>query len=930
MKAGKLVGRGLEVSRFEEQRNAALHGNRKVLVVEAEPGLGKTMLIDHLVDLIASSEEAAEPAKRWTIIRAEHDRLAAGRPLAGFHTHIPPYCWSDGENASESLLSFINDGAYDVIDRYCTVVEKQAIDGPVLIAVDDLQFSDPTTYRLLAALLRRLDGLPALFILASRTGTRPDGVDELLRDCPANDTVHIGPGPLDAETISALATSRLGRPITGPEERALQRAGGSPLFVQALVDRFSREAIDEAGANLLTREFRTFVLNNVIPLRGKTRQYLEIASLTERGFRLSELSAFTGVDPVALWEHLREAVLAGLLVETDDGLDFRHDLVKSAIYEEIPAPVARGLHRHVGDVLAGMNADPVRVANHYVLAGSEAGIGALPWLRSAARRLAGHDSAAALRVIDQANELCAPTHPERALLDAERAYALCWAFRFADAVALVDTALPLCQTNDGRLELIMAKTKALLADGKATIAAQTLAELVRSPMEPKRAELANALCALAYVLAGDDIAAERYALPLTQSSDVSPLTASLSSIVQAAVIAGRLHVVEANEMFHRALALRDRDTTGEIHGYLPNLFRFFDAKNVDDFEAMAASVEEGRHNARVKGLSWSFPAFYAINALRLRELGHFQEALLEAETGLVVAEQTSSAMGASLSVAVIASVHHRLGDNERAQRALTDGAKWEQSGSATLGVNELWAAQAAVALSDGRVDEAFGILSFAWDEVAIKLYNIYGRTFALPYVRLLLQKNDCKTAERVAEQVSNWRNFSVVEIPAFHALIANVEALAANSHPKMVEAIELWRSGKRKVGLAEALVDAAKIAASAGLKNQSREYLREATELFEGMGATGTVAEIHGLASTLGLSAKRGRPSVRPASGWASLSPAEIEVARLVAAGRTNREVADVLFVSPRTIETHVSHILLKLGERSRRELGDRVRREVR
>jgi DNA-binding CsgD family transcriptional regulator/tetratricopeptide (TPR) repeat protein len=931
---GNLVGRVDAVDAFVSLQRAVVDGQRKILLVEADPGLGKTALLSHLIEMASSPGSAAE-GLAWTQVHAVHDRLASGRPLSGFAPHIPGACWESAAVAP-SMFTFVNETHYDVIQRYCAFLEKELTEHPLLIVVDDLQFADQTTLRLLANAIRQLDGLPALFVIASRVTPRSDEVRDLLADLPPDDSVRIRLNALTAAETAEVAERTLHRSPTPDELRVLKRAGGSPLFTAALLERIVQRSAeggdaptDSVSSSELEPEFREFVLESLMPLRGQTRKFLEVASLTERGFTLSELSLLTSADTVTLWDHLRDAVGCGLLVESESGLDFRHDLVKSAIYESMPASVRRGLHRHVAETYARDSTNPVVVANHFMLAGADAGAQALPWLRLAAHRLSGHNSRSALELLDQAVVLCSPQHPERPLLDAERAYALCWDHRFQDAVDLVDVSLQLTTDSTARTQLYLSKMKALLALGQAVRSAETLARMLDECTDPTYADEVEALRALAYLIAGENDAAALHSTPLLTKDRTSPLALALAHSVHAQLLASNLHVYEGGAAMEIAFEHIQRDQTGEALGYVPQIFQHNMASNVDDLEAMVAATRSGRDIAEAKGLSWALPGYHGFDAIRLFDLGRFDDALTEAETGLQIAVETGSNLGALLCISAIAHVRIRTGDVAAAKSILARSNDFGGLAGLPLGLDEFVLAEALVAIESGDAPGAILILRLLWDEIAAGRLELFSRRILIPYVHVLRESDDTDGLRSVCDVVGRWSDRSASNVPSIRALWLQSNALATESVDDIAASIALWRTSWRTLSLADALVDGAAIAGRRGLKQLAREYLAEARSIFESVGAHGSLAKANRIGLGVGVAVKRGRTAVRPVSGWSSLSPAELEVARLVADGFTNRQVADQLFVSPRTIETHLNHVFTKLAIRSRRELGEQVRTQL-
>ncbi|MGH3374874.1 MAG: helix-turn-helix transcriptional regulator, partial [Actinoallomurus sp.] len=134
-------------------------------------------------------------------------------------------------------------------------------------------------------------------------------------------------------------------------------------------------------------------------------------------------------------------------------------------------------------------------------------------------------------------------------------------------------------------------------------------------------------------------------------------------------------------------------------------------------------------------------------------------------------------------------------------------------------------------------------------------------------------------------------------------------------------AVDAYRAAGRPLQLAQTLEDAAVVLAHEGDLRAARTAHAEASDLYAGLGASWDLLRVDTRMRRYGVRRRRG-PRRRAVSGWEALTPAELTVARLVADGRPNPDIAANLFVSRRTVEVHVSHILAKLGVRSRVEIA--------
>ena len=234
-------------------------------------------------------------------------------------------------------------------------------------------------------------------------------------------------------------------------------AGGNPLFVIELVRALDDEgAIDvldgraEARPASLPPTLRLTLLRRLSLLPEDALNLLRIASILGASFSLAELGLLAGRSPAQLVPALAAAVDAGLLTESGDRLTFRHDLVRDAIYHDLPAAVRKGLHREAGAVLGGAGVPVERVAGHVALGAEHGDAEAVGWLRRAAQLSAARAPATTVRLLERALEITDPADPICDALAAELVEPLLSTGRLRDAETVArERARPSARTRGG-------------------------------------------------------------------------------------------------------------------------------------------------------------------------------------------------------------------------------------------------------------------------------------------------------------------------------------------------------------------------------------------------------------------------------------------------------------------------------------------------
>jgi DNA-binding NarL/FixJ family response regulator len=269
----------------------------------------------------------------------------------------------------------------------------------------------------------------------------------------------------------------------------------------------------------------------------------------------------------------------------------------------------------------------------------------------------------------------------------------------------------------------------------------------------------------------------------------------------------------------------------------------------------------------------------------------------------------------SHSIHTVIAVHRgNLGDAQRAVAAADQelAATGPQLGSDWL----LWA-KALVLEARGQPDASLVTLCRAWDACVDQ-----GLVSTLPLlgpdlVRLARAAGDRQRAEQATTAIEDLaaRNPGVATLAG---VALRCRGLLDDDPEVLLRGVDAYRTGPRPLELALACEDAARALGAAGRVGEARPLLDDALGLYERLEASWDLARAAARLRALGIRPGRRGPRQRPKSGWDSLTTTEHKVVQLVAEGLSNPEIAERLFISRGTVHTHVSHILAKLGLRSR------------
>lgn len=413
-RAGGLVGRTQEQALLQAALGEAAVGRGSVAVLVGEPGIGKSRLAESVLSAATRSGFATAwarcPESRATppfwVLTQLRDQLGAQLPAGTFVGVLDPDMHDGTHESAEA-----SGGAFGLYRS--VLAQLVAAHHPILVVIDDLQWADPASLRLVEHLAADLAATEVLLVAT----TRPldDQAPDALVDCLAEiarlpTSRQLELGGLRVDDVVDWLDAR--DDVAVPDAVAAlvhERTGGNPLFVKELTELLAAEGrLDDvaavADARTIPPGVRFVVRRRVSRLPRPTQQLLSTAAVVGSPFGLATLAAVIETDEVSVLADLVPALDEGLLVESRGDLVFSHALVADALAREVNPARAAAVHAAVARSLAsiagpGFGTDAAAVA-HHALAGILAGTGELAVAAStraaelAASRLAHEDAAA--------------------------------------------------------------------------------------------------------------------------------------------------------------------------------------------------------------------------------------------------------------------------------------------------------------------------------------------------------------------------------------------------------------------------------------------------------------------------------------------------------------------------------------------------------
>lgn len=896
-------GRDAELRVLDERLATVASGTGAAIIVEGEPGLGKSLLVEHAVGRaralgLGAAAGAAEPG-------------TADVPLA-------------------ALRSAVRTPGNGSIADAEAALQHAALDGPLLVAIDDLQWADLGTLAALRTLPPRLDTLPIAWLVAHRPAVSPDAARTLDR-LAERGAVRLVLGPLEPRAVAAVAADVLGAE-PGPDVLALAaRAAGHPYFLVELMRALRDEQrVRVAGgvAELLSAELpvrvRATMRERLDGLSPDARRTAAGAAALGRHFPYEQLAALLGTTAGATLGPVGELLDADLLAAAPDGrLGFRHDLLREAVREATDPEELRPLERRAVDVLLAQGSSPMEIATRLARSAAPGDREAAATLLNAARSMVLTDPATGAGLARGALALLGPGDPLRPPLAGTAALLLHHAGRGDEARAFVDAAVDeeLTPEQEAELHLRIAGTLAVLPTERVAAGRRALALTGIGPLQRAR-HLSRLLMNLATNGWADDAAAVA-GEAVAAVADVDDAGSELGLMCALAIVdhnAGRY--VSGRGRF---LVPRPPDDPENTQADLAAMIEGKLIALVETPAAGLATAEAGLRRSSARPEWWATPTWAQERALHQVAAGSLTDAAaaLEAIHETPDPPPIRNALDAAARMA-LGLIGLAQDDAERVARTEAAAEAMLASEVPVLRRHAAWLLARAAAARDD-LDGAIAALERLGEPLDAAVLPRFTNDPADP-PRLLRIAAAAGRPDLAASALAlAERRAALNPGVAATAAVADHARGLAGGDPQLLRraAAGLARAG-RAPARAEVLEDLGAALLAAGDREGAVGAYGEALGAFVRIAATADAARVRATLKGLGVR-RRIAAQPRPEAGWAALTDAERTVAGLVAGGMTNREAAERLVISPHTVGTHLRHVFRKLAISSRAQLAEVV-----
>jgi DNA-binding CsgD family transcriptional regulator len=869
------------------------------LVVRGDAGIGKSAL------LAAAEERAQEQGA--TVVSTVGALSEAQLAFAGFHQLLLPLL--DGldllpdpqRRALETAFGIVEGDAPDLFLiglAALGLIADRAATTPLLLVVDDAHWLDRPSSEVLQFVARRIDADPAVMLFAVREGLPSDFGDSDLAEMPL-----AGLGQAASDALLDLVAAGL---PTGLRRRILDDAAGNPLALielPAAAAALGTPSGAPSGPLPLTARLEQTFASRLTTLDTDVQRLLLLAALDD--LDLAELSraARRPLSP----ENLAPAVAAGLGTLDSGGFRFRHPLIVSAVTQAATADQLRRAHAAVAEALAN---EPDRAVWHRAAATSskdEAVAAALDAVAEQARQRGAGD--VAISALERAAELTAESE--------RRAQRL---FRAGNA------AYELGRSSDVA-RLFRAAQELGLAPAEHAIAAFYL-ELAESTWSGSATIRDFARIARELVDSGDS----KRALEALDTIAVRTYWERLDDETRQQVAAISDEIAVPSDHPSRLYVLGNVDPIGrgkEVVEHIKHLSpaRFSDPEQLFNAGAAASSVwawnlalpflRAAASSARAHGRLNLLAHTLVFESWADLQRGAARDAITRAAEAARIAEETRTLrymVAAKLAQAIAGA---ELGEDDASESLIAEA----EAVLIPLGTNPMLAlpalARGRLALTGERFGEAYEHLVRIFEPTGVA-FHPFVRGWAIADLADAAVRGD-GDLDAVRGYLAEWADIAAAtQAPQLEVQIAYAMAITA---PDAVA--ERHFRAAIAAGHAEwpLYVARSQLAYGEWLRRhrrltQARAPLREAAATFDALG------QLHyGERARRELRASGETVRRRDPGAWAQLSPQELQIAQLAADGLSNREIGEQLYLSHRTVESHLYRLFPKLGVTSRAQL---------
>jgi DNA-binding NarL/FixJ family response regulator len=924
---GALLDRDVELGELRRLLSAARAGSGRVIVVAGPAGIGKSTLLaaagatartDGAVVLRARCSPLEQHAA-WGMarqlfdplrVRPDWDELTAG--AAGLAGRVLAPETGDPANAGDAMHAAVR----GLVWLASNLGERS----PAVFAVDDVHWADATSLRWLALLARSLDELPIGVLCAVRSGeppASPDLLAELLASAPEP---PVRPRALGPAAVQTLVRERLPAASPGFTQACHAVTGGNPFLLGALLTQFAADGAapdDEAAARLGT--FGSEQVARVIELQlarlpngagplARAVAVLGPGTPLRHAARLARLEASAAV-------RAADALRYAGLFEDGPGLTLVHPLIAGTLYASLPAGERALWHAAAAALLTGERADPERIGLHLLRTEPAREAVTVATLREAAGRASARGAPqSASAFLRRAAAEPAPDPAQDAEVRLELGLALA-AYLQPDAYDLLHEAVAIATTPVQRGAIALSGARALGLIGRfgeaVALCRQALEQADAYPAK-LRERLEAELVPNGLVHTSTIAEAHRYARERPPRSAALELwrvsAAAMDSLIDNRAAADTQALLRP-VLEHDALAAEP----GSLLATLATLHLILD----DELATALVQCEALIDVARPRGWLIALAHGCMMRAMALVRAGEIRDAEADARLAFEYKLPVAPAPAMLWCLSFLLDALVEADDLTGADAALTAARQQAEPPAGALAAVLLLQGRARLRLAQHRPEDALADARMAAErarEIGVR-HPVFASWRADAAEALLILGENAQARRLAQEQLELSEQLGTPG--ARGAALRLVARTTTEPIPLMEQAVTTLAGSPARLEHTRALVALGAALRRANRRADARIPLRQALEQADRGGMLLLARRAREELNAIGA-----RPRRSALSGPGALTPAEHRVAQLAARGLGNRAIAERLYVTPRTVETHLTHAFQKLDIRSRADLA--------
>ena len=929
------VDRSQELATLRAGVEALRQGGSAAVWVEGEPGIGKSSLV---VEALAGTSEP-----EWDIGWGIADQLTERMPLSVMQDCLQVRPSSPDPRRAHAArllrsqrLGLFADGDASVsgIEVLMALADELCAAAPTVMVIDDLQWADDASLLVWHQLAASIDQLRLLLIATCRSDPHRPQVQQVRASLARRNGAVVALGPLPETDVAALVTAMLGTPPEDTLRQLTAQAAGNPLYLRELVDALARERAQPSPAagvrpaqEQLPASLAALLNDRLSSVSAQTAQILRTAALLDAKFTVTDLAVLLRRPVSELAAGLQEAVAARILVGSGAELAFRHQLIRQALHESMPTALRTALHAEAARELAATDADPLSVAQQLFAAGQPGEAWSRAWLIQAAPTLTTRAPQLAADLLRRERDETPSGDEARDGLTSSLARALLAVGSYDEAARQAGVALPVMADPVRRAETYSVLARAQVSAGRSDEAITTIRQALASADLPRtwQARMRAMLAMLERADTGDLDTADataRQALALAEEAGDAFATAHALTDLWLSHGVRRDHAAALDYIDQALRVLGDDPGYADLRSFAVD-GRIFTLQNLDRWPDAELTLQQAREAAQRSGspdrTTW-------VTAAVLRYwFGQWDDALAE------LSSDESDAPGltytflrerwpALLVHGVAALIAGRRDQRTTADQHLRAGMALPVLRIPDRENRDFLVAAHAVALEQhGETRQAMQALAAILPRHAGEMTLTH--QWLPDLVRLAIAAGDRQVA-RTAARACQAEAAAETQPARAAAASLRCQGLLESDPAPLQEAVAHYRTAGPAVELPAAAEDLAVVLAERGQHEEARAALNEAVRSYEGMNARWDIRRADSRLRAYGIRrGVRGPRGPRGASGWGALTPTEVKIAALVARGDSTSEIARGMFLSRRTVQTYISHILAKLGAKSRVEI---------